>query len=93
MNTNLPKEGKDSKYLYYSLKLEKNTLNKKKSGDFEHHVASIFCHFVYQVSSTLLLLCYGLQWNKCWSLNGVWCIPSATHMQRIHQFQSTVFSR
>jgi len=34
MNTNLPKEGKDSKYLYYSLKLEKNTLNKKKKWRF-----------------------------------------------------------
>jgi len=65
----------------------------KNRGNLEHHMAPIFCHFVYQVSSTLLLLYYSPQWNKCWSLNGFWCVPSATHMQRIHQFQSTVFSR
>jgi len=75
-------------------KIEKKKYSLTKNrGNFENHVASIFFRFVCQVSSSLLLLCYGPQRNKCWSLNGVWCVPSATHMQRIRQFQSTVVSR
>ena len=42
MNTNLPKEGKDSKYLYYSLKLEKNTLNKKKNVEISNTTWPLF---------------------------------------------------
>jgi len=74
-------------------KIAKIFLVTKYHGSFEPHKAYIFCRLVYQVSSTLLLLRYGPQWNNCWSLNDVWCVPSASNEQRLHQYLSTVFSR
>jgi hypothetical protein len=88
--TNRPKERKDSKTLYYSLNLQKSLLLKKNFGNLETRKNCIVSRFVLPVSSALTLLWYG---QRCINVNGVWCVPSAAHVQREHQFQSTVFSR
>jgi len=76
-------------------KIRKKKYSYQRTVEISNTTWPLFFLAVSYIRFCLLfrLPCYGPQWNKCWSLNGFWCVPSATLMQRIHQFQSTVFSR
>jgi len=63
-------------------------IEKKKHGNFEPRKTCTISCFICQVSTALLSICYGPRREKFININGAWCLP----VQRIHQFQSTVFS-